>query len=165
MSQTTRYPNMSALFSQRPHACAKLQGSEHYPTVEGNLRFYQTPYGVFLLSEVRGLPVGKGACESRIFALHIHEGTSCTPQGTDAPFSDSLTHYNPHDCPHPYHAGDLPPLFGAGPYAYSAVLSDRFRLYEVIGKTVILHAMLDDFTTQPSGGAGEKIACGVIMAL
>ena len=34
---------------------------------------------------------------------------------------------------------------------------------EIYGKTVIIHAKPDDFTTQPSGNAGEKIACGVIQ--
>jgi Cu-Zn family superoxide dismutase len=33
---------------------------------------------------------------------------------------------------------------------------------EVIGRGVIIHGSPDDFTTQPSGNAGEKIACGVI---
>jgi len=35
-------------------------------------------------------------------------------------------------------------------------------LSEVIGKTVIIHGNPDDFTTQPSGNAGEKLACGLI---
>ena len=42
------------------------------------------------------------------------------------------------------------------------VLTGRFHVGEVIGKTVILHADPDDFHTQPSGNAGAKIACGVI---
>ena len=42
------------------------------------------------------------------------------------------------------------------------VLTGRFHVGEVLGKTVILHAQPDDFHTQPSGNAGTKIACGVI---
>ncbi len=38
----------------------------------------------------------------------------------------------------------------------------KFTIDEIIGKTVIIHAKPDDFITQPSGNAGEKIACGVI---
>ena len=72
-------------------------------------------------------------------------------------------HDNPYHCPHPYHAGDMPPLFGANGYAFSAFLSDRFTVEEVIGKTVIFHEAPDDFVTQPSGNAGAKMACGVIV--
>ncbi len=48
-------------------------------------------------------------------------------------------------------------------YAFSAFLTDCFSLSEVMGKTVIIHGNPDDFTTQPSGNSGEKLACGVIM--
>ncbi len=47
-------------------------------------------------------------------------------------------------------------------YAFSIFLTDRFLLSEVLGKTVIIHGNSDDFTTQPSGKAGDKLACGVI---
>ena len=73
-----------------------------------------------------------------------------------------MKHYNPHGCDHPYHAGDLPPLFETSGLALSAFLTDRFTVDEVIGRTVIIHDQPDDFTTQPSGNSGTKIACGVI---
>ena len=38
----------------------------------------------------------------------------------------------------------------------------RFTVEEIVGKTVIIHSNADDFTTQPSGNSGEKIACGII---
>lgn len=41
-------------------------------------------------------------------------------------------------------------------------LTNKFTLQDVIGKVVIIHSMPDDFTTQPSGNSGEKIACGKI---
>jgi Cu-Zn family superoxide dismutase len=34
----------------------------------------------------------------------------------------------------------------------------------VIGKALVVHADADDYTTQPSGNAGARIACGVITA-
>ena len=43
-----------------------------------------------------------------------------------------------------------------------AFLTNRLTVNELIGKTVIIHDRPDDFTTQPSGNAGNKIACGVI---
>ena len=63
------------------------------------------------------------------------------------------------------HAGDLPPLFGNHGFAFAVFLTDRFSVREVLGKTVIVHLKPDDFTTQPSGSAGEKIACGEIRKI
>lgn len=40
--------------------------------------------------------------------------------------------------------------------------TDRFPQPELLEKTVMIHRSPDDFTTQPSGNSGEKIACGVI---
>jgi Cu-Zn family superoxide dismutase len=85
------------------------------------------------------------------------------PDGSD-PFPSSGTHYNPNNCPHPYHAGDMPPLFGANGYAFLTFVTSRFTVNEIIGKTIIIHSMPDDFTTNPSGNSGEKIACGVIVS-
>lgn len=81
------------------------------------------------------------------------------------PFPLSGAHYNPGECEHPHHAGDLPPLFGCNGYAMSVFLTDRFLVDDVIGKTLILHDRPDDFKTQPAGDAGEKIACGVIQSV
>ena len=78
------------------------------------------------------------------------------------PFAGAMSHYNPKGCEHPYHAGDLPPLFGNGGSALSLFLTNRFSVREITGKTVIIHDRPDDFTTQPSGNSGTKIACGVI---
>ena len=80
----------------------------------------------------------------------------------DEPFADAMSHYDSDDCGHPYHAGDLPPLFGNGETALSVFLTNRFSVDEVIGRAVIIHDRPDDFTTQPSGNSGTKIACGVI---
>ena len=88
---------------------------------------------------------------------------SQNPNGNGEPFPMSGTHYNPHNCPHPYHAGDMPPLFGTNGYAFLSFITSRFKVNEIIGKTVIIHSSPDDFTTQPSGNSGTKIACGVII--
>lgn len=62
------------------------------------------------------------------------------------------------------HAGDLPPLLSnARGKAFGAVLCDGFTLNEILGKSVIIHRAPDDFTSQPAGNAGERIACGTIV--
>lgn len=146
----------------RAHAVAVLNGSERFPNVTGMVRFYQTNKGVVVCAEVSGLPQDNGPCYGQIFGFHIHKGTRCGGN-MDDPFADAMAHYDLNDCTHPYHAGDMPPLFGNDGLAFSAFLTSRFTLNEVIGRTVIIHDHPDDFTTQPSGNSGTKIACGVIQ--
>ena len=94
--------------------------------------------------------------------FHIHAGGSCT--GTkEEPFKNAGGHYNPTNMEHPNHAGNLPPLLSNDGTAFSMFYTNRFYPEDVIGKTVIIHALSDDFKTQPSGDAGEMIACGEIM--
>lgn len=153
--------NYTSLLQQRPQAWAMVQGSRDYPGIQGNVRFYQTPRGVLVSAEFVGLPNPSEICRSPVFGFHIHEGDSCTGTRED-PFADVRMHYNPYNCPHPYHVGDLPPLFGVNGYAFSVFLTNRFTVREIVGKTVIVHGSPDDFTTQPSGNAGTKMACGQI---
>lgn len=153
--------NFFSLITQRPNAIARISGSPDYPELDGMVKFYETDVGIVVISLVSGLPVSDNNCRQPIFAFHIHEGGTCTGNKSDY-FADALTHYNPNSCPHPYHAGDMPPLFSANGLAFSAFLTDRFTVDEIIGKTVIIHDSPDDFTTQPSGNSGTKIACGVI---
>lgn len=88
-------------------------------------------------------------------------GSTCTGNSTDE-FADAKGHYNPENCPHPYHAGDLPPLLENNGYSYMSVFLNKFKVKDIIGKVIIIHDMPDDFTTQPSGNSGTKIACGEI---
>jgi Cu-Zn family superoxide dismutase len=99
-----------------------------------------------------------GLLRDGFYAFHIHEGGSCGEND----FRGSGMHYNPTGAAHPDHAGDLPPLLSHNGKARMSVLTGRFRVDEIIGTTVIIHANPDDFTTQPSGNPGEKLACGVI---
>ena len=157
------FMDFPAMLHQRPQAAAILRGSAEYPEITGMVQFFQTREGVLVAAEVFGLPSPGGVCGWPVFAFHIHSGGSCTGSAAD-PFADAMTHFNPGNCNHPAHAGDLPPLFGNGGHAAQMVLTDRFSIREIIGKTVIVHAGRDDFTTQPSGNAGKKIACGPIVA-
>ena len=155
--------NYATLLMQTPHASAKMHGSGEYPNIHGIVRFYQTRNGVLIAAEIGGLPHSHSICQRPVFGFHIHEGSQCEGDMHD-PFSGAMAHYNPADCEHPFHAGDLPPLFGNHGYAFSVFLTDRYLLSAIIGKTVIIHGNPDDFTTQPSGNAGEKLACGTIEA-
>ncbi len=153
--------NFLSVIQQKPQAIARVRGSNQYPGIRGLVRFYRTMEGVLILTQVWGLPTVDDDCSKPIFAFHIHSGGSCSGNQTDY-FANAKTHYNPNACPHPYHAGDMPPLFGVKGKAFSIFLTDRFLLRDVIGKTVVIHSEPDDFTSQPAGNSGTKIACGVI---
>lgn len=140
-----------------PLACACIRGGERYPEIKGTLQLYTHCDGVLVVVKVEGLP----EMATNFFALHIHEGDSCCGDG----FPETGVHYNPQKLPHPRHPGDLPPLLACKGKAYLSVVTNRFRIQEIIGKTVIIHSGPDDFTTQPAGNAGEKIACGVIRRI
>lgn len=143
-------------FFGTPAAAAQLRGGKDAPALCGSAEFYQKACGVLVAVHVWGLPQEDG-----FFALHIHEGEACTGEG----FADTRGHYDPAGKVHPNHAGDLPPLLSCGGEAYLVVLTDRFALREVVGRTVVIHSGPDDFHTQPSGNAGAKIACGKICCL
>lgn len=137
-----------------PYAVADIHGSEAYPNLRGQVRFYPRRWCVLVEANVQGLP----ANETGFFGFHIHGGNACTGEA----FADTGSHYNPTEAPHPSHGGDLPPLLSCHGNAYLAVATGRFRVEDVIGRTVVVHDGADDFTTQPAGNAGTKIACGVI---
>ncbi|MDE5883993.1 MAG: superoxide dismutase family protein [Oscillospiraceae bacterium] len=144
-----------------PQAIADISGSPDYPQITGTVRLYQSKSGVIVYADIRNLPDTETPCQKKIFGFHIHSGTVCTGDEMD-PFSAVMSHYNPDNCMHPYHVGDLPPLFGNHGIAVSVFLTDRFSVSEMIGKAMIIHDSPDDFITQPSGNSGTKIACGII---
>lgn len=139
-----------------PGAIAYITGGETAGGLHGVVKFYSMNGRVLVVADVQGLPQSRSG---GFFALHIHEGTACTGEA----FADTGSHYNPGQLPHPRHAGDLPPLLSCSGSAYMAVLTDRFRIRDVLGRTVVIHSDADDFRTQPAGNAGAKIACGVIQ--
>ncbi len=143
--------------NQKPDAKAIIEGSEKYPNISGRLFFFQEKNDVLVKAEITGLPKN----ESGFFGFHIHEGNNCDGIG----FSNVGSHFDMQNSPHPLHTGDLPPLLSCNGKASMNVRTCRFRVREIIGRTVIIHYGADDLRTQPSGNAGEKIACGVIRAV
>lgn len=103
--------------------------------------------------------------------FHIHEKGDCSaPDATSAG-----GHFNPTGAKHgspgaaSHHLGDLPMLAaGADGNAHFEARMDGISIGEgvgnIIGRSVIVHAQPDDFTTQPTGNSGARVACGVIKA-
>lgn len=145
---------------EEPQAKAVIRGSGDYPNIEGRVTFYATPKGVLVGIEAVGLPEAE-RCGNSFLGFHIHEGSSCSGNEADA-FANVGTHYNPENCSHPAHAGDLPPLLVNKGQVFMVFLTDNFRIRDIIGKTVVIHSQADDFRSQPAGNSGTKIACGEI---
>ena len=152
------------LSTRKPYAAAYIKGSDAYPSIAGRVLFFPArERGVLVVTSVRGLPVSASDCATRVFAMHLHENGTCSGNERD-PFKDTGGHYNLYGCPHPAHAGDLAPLFAtAKGNAWNITLYDRFGLAEIVGRSVIIHRNPDDFTTQPAGNSGTKIACGTVV--
>lgn len=142
-------------------AKADIKGGKKYPNINGSITFKETKTGVIVTAKINGLPQSKNSCTGRFFGFHIHEGNSCSGNANDE-FANTKSHLNTTNCPHPFHIGDLPPLIENNGYTYMSVLINKFKLKDILGKVVIIHDMPDDFTSQPSGNSGTKIACGKI---
>lgn len=84
--------------------------------------------------------------------FHIHENGTCSPD-----FSAAGGHYNPTGADHGDHAGDLPSpeVFARGRFgvAHLTTYTSRFKVADVVGKAVILHAGRDNFNNVPTGDA------------
>ena len=148
------------MMCKTPFATARIHGNDANPYLTGTALFYYSCTGGILIQiEVFHLPDDNMPEHSGFFGFHMHEYGDCTP-----PFDQTGNHYNPSDRQHPFHAGDFPPLLSNQGYAWMSFYDARLSPCEVIGKSLVIHTMADDFTTQPSGHSGDKIGCGVIKS-
>lgn len=155
----TRSYFLSLLSEGEPDAFAAIKGNTMYPDINGIVKFFALPEsGILIAAEISNLPDGRDEDTPTFFAFHIHENGDCS-----ANFERTGNHYNPDNVPHPEHAGDLPPLLSNDGYVWMVVYDSFLTLPMILNRSVVIHQNPDDFTTQPSGNAGNKIACGVIM--
>ena len=140
-------------------AYANINGSVKYPNIKGKVKFIEQSNGILVKAEIFNLPLFENVND--IYGFHIHQGNECAGDTQDA-FKNAGSHFSNVELPHPYHSGDMPPLFGNNGYAYMSFFTNKFTLNDIIGKVVIIHSHPDDFHTNPSGNSGEKIACGKI---
>ena len=141
---------MFSMILSTPYAMAKVSGNEQYPDIRGEVWFYEVYGGAFVVASIRNLVGANG-----FHGFHIHEGNSCKAMMQGG-------HYNPTNQAHPGHAGDMPPLLANRGNAFSSFYTNRFYPEDVVGRVVVVHAMPDDFKSQPSGNPGILLACGVI---
>ena len=133
--------------------------------VIGTATFEQTRTGVLMSVDVNGLPPGG-------HGIHLHAVGACTPD-----FKAATGHINPDQAMHGLRNpegpdnGDLPNLFAAADGTaraefFTTLVSvsggDMPALLDEDGSAVIIHENPDDHMTQPIGGSGGRIGCGVI---
>lgn len=143
-------------------ALAPASGSQ----VSGKLMLMPMGDGVHITGDIGGL------APNSTHGFHIHEKGDCS--AADA--SSAGGHFNPAgdahgraSAPH-HHLGDNDNLVAdangiarVNAHFAGAVLGGG-GADDVVGKAVVVHADADDYTSQPSGNAGARIACGVITA-
>jgi len=120
--------------------------------------------GVHLRGEVGGLSPGAS------HGFHIHETGDCS--AADA--ASAGGHFNPTARPHgragqgAHHAGDADNLVAdargvARVDAHLRGLSiGGGAANDIAGRAVVVHAVADDYRSQPAGNAGARVACGPI---
>lgn len=148
----------------KPNAYAKIKGGPLASCISGIVYLYQLEDGVYVKAYIAGIPNINNQTSS-FHGFHIHEVGDCTVGNESDPFTDAKSHYNPTKVDHPMHAGDLPPILSADGIGVLSTFTNRFTVNDVIGKSFILHSGYDDFTTQPSGNSGSRLACGVIVSI
>ncbi len=128
----------------------------------GMIRFTQEGARVLVSGEVHNLP------PDSVHGFHLHETGDCS-----APDAMSAGgHFNPDGAPHgpqsaAHHAGDLPAIKANanGVAVITLVIRDvtlSAGAHSIVGKALIVHQDADDYTTQPTGNSGARIACGVV---
>ena len=130
----------------------------------GTAELTATPAGVLMELEVSGLPANQWV------AFHVHETGSCDHASGH---ESAGGHFNPTDKKHGYlseggpHAGDMPNQYvGADGILRAQVFNPNVELNRektgILGRALMIHAKPDDYQSQPSGDAGERLACGAI---
>lgn len=140
--------------------------SKSESTATGKVEIIEKEGMVTLNARLYGLTPG-------MHAIHIHEKADCS--AADA--TSSGGHWNPTMQPHGkwgaetgYHKGDIGNFEanenGEGTITITTnewCIGCGDENKDILGKALIVHQGVDDFTTQPTGNAGGRVSCGGII--
>ena len=134
-------------------------------SVSGTATFVEKNGKVTFVAKLAGLKPG-------IHAIHIHEKSDCSA----ADGSSAGGHWNPTFKNHgkwgaeQYHRGDIGNFTadekGNGTITLTTdewCIGCEDATKNILGKGLIVHQGADDFTTQPSGNSGARVACSAII--
>jgi Cu-Zn family superoxide dismutase len=136
-------------------------------SVKGEVTFTQEGHNVLMTATFSGLSEGE-------HAIHLHEKADCSSDDGKS----TGGHWNPTHEPHGkwgadegFHKGDIGNFMAdAEGNATLEFTTDQWCIgcdddnKNIVGKAVIVHQGVDDFTSQPSGAAGARISCtGIIQ--
>jgi Cu-Zn family superoxide dismutase len=155
--------SLASLASAAHAATATLKTAEGRDV--GSVTLIEMPTGVLLKADLVGLPPG-------VHGFHIHEAGSCSPD-----FGAAGGHFIGGDKAHGLaaaggpNAGDMPNIHVP---ESGAIFVEVFNtavsfhdgdgaLFDDDGSALVVHAGADDYESQPSGEAGGRLACGVIV--
>ena len=132
--------------------------------ISGEAVFTEENGEVTMTVNVSGLTQGQ-------HAIHLHEKADCSAD--DA--TSAGGHWNPTMEDHgkwgegEYHRGDIGNFDvaadGKGSITFSTdqwCIGCEDQQKNIVGKSVMIHEGVDDFTSQPSGNAGARVGCGEI---
>ena len=158
-SEQQHSPDSGTAVTRLPATMRDAQGKDL-----GRLTLTQAGQGVLVSGRLTGLPPGE-------HAIHLHTVGRC-----DAPkFESAGAHWNPTNQKHGAetsggpHLGDLPNISVGRDSSVTVeattpggTFRDQNALLDTDGAAVVVHAKPDDYKSQPSGNAGDRIACGVV---
>ena len=133
----------------------------------GTVTFTDTPAGLEIKTDLKGLPPGKRG-------FHVHEKADCSTvekDGKGQPAMAAGGHYDPgktgkHLGPDAGgHLGDLPLLeVSADGTAKVTLLAKKPKAGDFKDRALMIHAGGDNYSDEPAslGGGGARIACGLI---
>ncbi|QSR15681.1 superoxide dismutase family protein [Novosphingobium sp. KA1] len=145
---------------------AEVVGADGKPL--GTVSVQQTPAGVLVTTDLKGLPEGD-------HGFHFHEKGLCDAAGK---FASAGGHFTAGDPVHGLmsmggpHGGDMPNQH-VGPDGMLKVqvlntgvtiAPGSKSIVDADGTALVIHANADDYTSQPAGNAGGRIACAVLSA-
>ncbi len=148
------------------HATATLEGTKPDTAVSGTVQF-DVDNGKVKMT----LDISVPTKANQVVAVHIHETGACGDMGKAAG-----GHWNPSNQSHgkwgsaSFHAGDIGNInLDANGKGTMTLETDLWSIGGEEGKNILNHSIIvhggaDDYTSQPSGNAGERIGCGVIQA-
>jgi superoxide dismutase, Cu-Zn family len=148
-------------------ALANIQKVYNDTAVSGTATFSQINNGDVTLT----LDITVPSRANKSVAVHLHMMNDCGGNANNA-----MGHWNPTNTNHgkfgtgSFHLGDIGNIdldkLGHATYVMTTNawnINGTDTLRNVVGRSIIIHSGVDDYTTQPSGNSGNRIGCGGIL--